>query len=81
MSASYNLLYRIHVFNFLFSLFTLATGYVELTRTLIKSQGFSALNIMQLVSLLLAHLVVLMYLCWPKRIMSEDMLNMRDFGD
>lgn len=74
-STQLNLLYRIHIFNFLFSLFTLATGYVELTRNLAKhNYSFTALFTMEMVSLAAAHVVLLVYLCCPRSAMHEDML-------
>jgi hypothetical protein len=80
-TAQLNLLYRIHVFNFLFSLFTLATGYVDLTRNLVKHSAVNALNTMEGVSLAGAHVVVLVYLCCPRRAMEEGMLMGSSDGD
>lgn len=64
-----NLLYRIHVFNFLYSLFTLATGYVELTRAIIAGgsllEGKVGLFIFEVFSLISAHVVLGVYLCCP----------------
>ena len=34
-----NVIYRFHLFNFLFSLFTIVTGYLEVVRS-IKGEGF-----------------------------------------
>lgn len=73
-----NLLYRIHVFNFLYSLFLLATGYVQLMSSLVSTQSTANLNlplmIFELVSLVLAHIVVMVYLCCPKVSLSEEMM-------
>jgi hypothetical protein len=75
MNSSLSLLYRIHVFNFLFSLFTLATGYVEVTRTIVNKGSFSVLYSLELISLIMAHIVVMVYLCCPKKVMSEEMIE------
>ena len=63
-----NIIYRFHLFNFLFSLFTLVTGYLEVVKSingdgiLKASPGFFALH---LSSLVCAHLVISIYICCP----------------
>lgn len=73
-----NLLYRIHVFNFLYSLFTIATGYVEVARGLVAGNGLlkssTGLFICEIISLILAHIVICVYLCCPNVSLNERIL-------
>lgn len=70
---------RIHIFNFLYSLFTLATGYLEVMNTMkamYKNKGtvdnnLLALFLLELSSLIMAHIVVGVYLCCPKVSLNE----------
>ncbi len=60
--------FRVHIFNFLYSLFTIITGYLELIRSLSEENtGFLNTNktlfALNMVVLLLAHIVFAMYLC------------------
>ena len=63
-----NVIYRFHLFNFLFSLFTVVTGYLELIKSingdgmLKANPGFFGLH---LLSVLSAHIVIAIYICCP----------------
>jgi len=74
-----SLLYRIHIFNFLFSIFTLLSGYVEVIRAVIGQNELVetrlTLFIFETVALVLAHIVLAVYICCPKVSLSEGMLG------
>lgn len=69
-----NVIYRFHLFNFLFSLFTLVTGYLELIKSingdgmLKNTPGFFALHLLSLIS---AHVVIAVYICCPQTSLQE----------
>jgi hypothetical protein len=54
---------------------------VELTRNFVKHNAVTALYSMEMVSLAAAHVVVLVYLCCPRRAMHEGMLMGSSDGD
>jgi hypothetical protein len=65
------LLYRIHVFNFIYSLFMMAMGYVELTKAILGASdliknGHIAMFIFCMLSLILTHVVLSVYMCCPR---------------
>ncbi len=70
---------KIHIFNFLYSLFTLATCYIEVMNTMkamYKNKGsvdnsLLPLFLLEFSSLIMAHIVVGVYLCCPKVAMNE----------
>lgn len=72
-----NLLYRIHIFNFLYSSFTMATGYFEIIRGLVSGNGVIksslTLYLFEVFSLVLSHVVLLVYLCCPKVSINETL--------
>lgn len=74
-----SLLYRIHIFNFLFSIFTLLSGYVEVIRAVIGQNELVktclTLFVFESVALVLAHIVLAVYICCPRVSLSEGMLG------
>lgn len=54
---------------------------MELTRNFVKHNAVTALYSMEVVSLVAAHVVMLVYLCCPRRAMHEDMLMGSSDGD
>lgn len=54
---------------------------MELTRNFVKHNAVTALYSMEVVSLVAAHVVMLVYLCCPRRAMQEDMLMGSSDGD
>lgn len=72
------------MFNILFSLFTIVTGYLELVRS-IKGEGFLNSNPgffgMNLLSLISAHVVVTVYMCFPKVAISDRFFMGRGRGN
>lgn len=75
------LLYRIHIFNFLFSIFTLLSGYIEVIRALIGSsdliQSSIGLFVFETLALVLAHVVLSVYVCCPNLSLSEEMTSVQ----
>ncbi|CDW88717.1 ring-h2 finger protein rha1b [Stylonychia lemnae] len=74
MRTDINVIYRFHLFNFLFSLFTAVTGYLELVKS-INGDGmlkhtptFFGLHLLALMS---AHIVIAVYICCPQLSLSE----------
>ena len=61
--------FRVHIFNFLYSLFTIITGYLELIKSLSDDAGDGLLKtspvlfVFNMIALVLAHVVFAMYLC------------------
>ena len=68
MRTDVNVIYRFHLFNFLFSLFTAVTGYLELVKS-INGDGMlkntPIFFVLHLLSLMSAHIVIAVYICCP----------------
>ena len=73
-----NVIYRFHLFNLLFSLFTVVTGYLELVKSfkgegmIISNPGFFAVYIF---SFLCAHFVIGVYVFCPRLSYRQSQLN------
>ena len=82
---SVNALFRLHLFSFLFSIFNLVTGYLEVIKffsTDYKSASISD-NIYMVVvflSLIGAHVVVCVYTCCSKYALNNQMTEPRRSG-
>ena len=67
-------LFRFHLFNFLYSLFTLVNGYLEIIRS-VNGEGLLTSNPWMfgadLGGLVAAHVVIFIYLCCPQVAMNE----------
>jgi hypothetical protein len=77
-SLSTTLIYRFHLFNFLFSLFDAIMGYIEVIKSL-NGEGLMVENsgyfILELSSLVSAHVVVSIYVCCPGATFTDEMLG------
>lgn len=73
-----NVIYRFHLFNMLFSLFTVVTGYLELVKSF-KGEGMMAANpgffVVYLFSFFCAHFVIGVYIFCPRLSYRQSQMN------
>jgi hypothetical protein len=75
-----SVLFRFHLFSFLYSIFNLVTGYLEIVRS-INGDGLISESVrffmIQISSLVCAHIVVFVYTCCPKLSLDDSIISNR----